>query len=80
MTPEQIKQYEQAAQDGSLPDEENPLFLFAKTGTNLLVKLLAKEVNVFALIKMNLKERGVDEKGRWVGFERPKSLKRKPGV
>lgn len=68
MTADQIKQYQQAARDGSLPDEENPLFIFSKTSTNLLAKLLTKEFNIQALVRMQLRERGVNDKGHWVGF------------
>lgn len=73
MTPEQIKQYEQAAKDGSVPEEENPLFLFSMTSTNLLVKLLSREFNFITLIRMQLRERGVNDKGQWVGFKNAKN-------
>jgi hypothetical protein len=68
MTNEQINKYKQASKEGSLPDEENPLFLFAVTSTNLLAKVLAKEFNVTELIKMEMRKRGVNDKGQWVGF------------
>lgn len=71
MTSEQISKYEAAHKDQSVPDEENPLFLFSTTSTNLLVKILNKEFNIYALVRMNLQERGVNEKGQWVGFKKP---------
>jgi hypothetical protein len=74
MTQEQINRYKQAAKDGSLPDEENPLFLFNTTSTNLLVKLLGKEINLPTLIRLQLRERGVNDKGQWIGFEKAKQL------
>lgn len=79
MTPEQIKQYRQAAQDGSLPDEENPLLLFSRTSTNLLAKLLTKEFNIQALVRMQLRERGVNDKGQWVGFKSAAEKKKLTG-
>lgn len=72
MTQEQIAKYEQAARDGSLPEEENPLFLFGATSTSLLVRALNKEFDITMLIRLQLATRGVDEKGRWVGFEKAK--------
>lgn len=74
MTPEQVNKYKQAAKDGSLPNEENPLFLFSTTSTNLLVKLLSKEINLTTLIRMQLRERGVNDKGQWIGFEKAMQL------
>ena len=68
MTDEQISKFRQAAKDGSLPDEENPLFLFSTTSTNLLARVLAKEFNVHTLIRMQLRDRGVNDKGQWIGF------------
>lgn len=79
MTTEQIKQYRQAAQDGSLPNEDNPLFLFSKTSTNLLAKLLTKEFNIQALVRMQLRERGVNDKGQWVGFKSAAEKKKLTG-
>jgi len=72
MTEEQIKQYTQALKDGSLPEEENPLNLFAHTSTNLLAKALAKEFNLVTLIRMEMKKRGVNDKGQWIGFQSAK--------
>jgi hypothetical protein len=77
MTTEQINKYKQAAKDGSLPNEENPLFLFSTTSTNLLVKLLGKELNLVTLVRMQLRERGVNDKGQWIGFE--KAMQQMPG-
>ncbi len=78
MTTEQINKYKQGAKDGSLPNEENPLFLFSTTSTNLLVKLLGKEFNLATLVRMQLRERGVNDKGQWIGFE--KAMQQMPGA
>lgn len=75
MTPELINKYRQAAKDGSLPDDENPLLLFAHTSTNLLVRLLEKDVNLVVLIRLSLLERGVNEKGKWIGFEKARLIR-----
>jgi hypothetical protein len=78
MTPEQINKYRQAAKDGSLPEDENPLLLFSKTSTNLLVKLLGKDMNLATLVRIQLRERGVNDKGQWIGFE--KAMQQMPGM
>jgi hypothetical protein len=78
MTPEQINKYKQAAKDGSLPGDENPLLLFSTTSTNLLVKLLGKDFNLATLVRMQLRERGVNDKGQWIGFE--KAMQQMPGA
>lgn len=74
MTQEQIKKYEQAAQEGSLPPEDNPLYLFSATSTPLLVQMLSREIDIYLLIRMQLSIRGVNEKGQWVGFDRARQL------
>ncbi len=78
MTPELINRYKQATKDGSLSNEENPLFLFSTTSTNLLVKLLGKEFNLATLVRMQLRQRGVNDKGQWIGFE--KAMQQMPGA
>lgn len=78
MTQEQITKYEQAAKDGSLPEEENPLFLFGATSTGLLVRALNKEFDITMLIRLQLCTRGVDEQGRWIGFEKARQLLKMP--
>lgn len=78
MTSEQINKYKQAAKDGSLPNEENPLLLFSTTSTNLLVRLLSKDFNLATLVRMQLRERGVNDKGQWIGFE--KAMQQMPGA
>lgn len=76
MTEEQLNKFKQAAKDGSLPDEENPVLLFSTTSTNLLAKLMAKEFNITSLIRMEMQKRGVNDKGQWVGFKSPVKVKR----
>ncbi len=68
MTPEQIKKYTQASEDGTIPDQENPLFLFQTTSAKLLVMGLNKEFSFTSLAKKELADRGLNLKGEWVGF------------
>lgn len=76
MTDEQIAKFRQAARDGSLPDEENPLLMLSTVSTNLLAKILSKEFNILTLVRMQLRERGVNDKGQWIGFAKMKSKKK----
>lgn len=74
MTQEQINKYKQGEKDGSLSREENPLYLFSEISTGLLVKIVNKEFNILTLARMQLLERGVNEKGKWIGFEKSRQL------
>lgn len=70
MTPEQVLKYKKAAENGSMPDEENPLFLFSLTNAKLLVKLLRKDFDLREMVKHELSNRGLDNSGKWIGFKR----------
>ncbi len=75
MTPEQIKKYTQASEDGTITDHDNPLFLFQTTSAKLLVMGLNKEFSFASLAKKELADRGLNLKGEWVGFhQRPGRL------
>jgi hypothetical protein len=78
MTPEQLEKYNRAAIDGSIPDDENPLFLFQGASTKLLVMGLNKEFSFTTLARMELEYRGLNLKGEWAGFNKNISRK-KPG-
>lgn len=68
MTEDQIRKYNRAAEEGTIPDAENPLFLFSITHTKLLVKLLSGKLDVEQLVRMELRNRGLNDKGKWIGF------------
>lgn len=65
---DQIEQWKIAADTGSIPDEHNPLFLFSLTHHALLAKIVRGELDALELAKLQLRERGLDENGNWVGF------------
>ncbi|MBK1439789.1 hypothetical protein JHJ32_07330 [Parapedobacter sp. ISTM3] len=69
MTEAQIRRYEKAAEKGIIRDEENPIFLFSITPTKLLVKLLSGKFDLKSMARMELRNRGLDDKGKWVGFD-----------
>jgi len=55
-----------------MEDEKNPTFIFAMTDTELLVKAVNGEIDLNALAKKQLANRGLDKKGVWVGFAQAK--------
>jgi hypothetical protein len=69
MKPEQIEKYRKAADEGTIPDAENPLFLFQGISTKLLVMGLNKEIGFAELARHELSARGLSLKGEWVGFD-----------
>lgn len=69
-TEEQILEWNRSAIRGQIPDDENPIFIFHQTSTDLLVDMLSGKINVKALIKHQLKCRGFDQTGRFVGFNK----------
>lgn len=76
MTPEQIKKYNKASVDGSIPDHENPLFLFQATSAKLLVMGLNGEFSFKVLAKQELTDRGLNLKGEWIGFHQQPGRKK----
>jgi len=68
ITEEQIKEWNEAAIKGTMNDNENPIFAFSMTDTSLLVKFLNGELDAPTLMKYELKNRGLDVNGKYVGF------------
>lgn len=51
-------------------DALNPLFTFQQTNQDLLVAMLNGQLDPMEMIKAELKSRGLDENGKWVGFKK----------
>ncbi|HCY75957.1 MAG TPA: hypothetical protein DHV28_08540 [Ignavibacteriales bacterium] len=51
-------------------DELNPSYLFQGIATDLLVAILKGQIDPVELAKKELKNRGLDEDGKWVGFRK----------
>ncbi len=77
MKQDQIEKYRKAAEEGTIPDEENPLFLFSTTANKLLVMGLNKGFDFNVLARRELAERGLNLKGEWIGFQQ-KEVRKKP--
>jgi hypothetical protein len=50
------------------PDELDPRYIFSNTHTQLLTEALNGEYSVEYLVKRELASRGVDSRGRFIGF------------
>jgi hypothetical protein len=68
MTQEQIDYYSKAASDGSVADDKNPVFMLQMVHSDLLVGILRHDFDVVELAKYELKMRGLNQQGEWVGF------------
>lgn len=51
-------------------DELNPKYLFSLTWNDLLVKIVSGEVDPVQLAREQLANRGLDQSGKWVGFDK----------
>jgi len=69
MTTKEYNQYRTAAALGLLPDEENPIFLFNQTRKDLLVDIINGKIDARELALIELKNRGMNYEGRFVGWE-----------
>jgi hypothetical protein len=49
-------------------DELNPIYMYHLTATDLLVGIVHNQIDPLELAKKELKNRGLDENGKWVGF------------
>ncbi len=54
----------------NLPDDRNPKFLFNGTHTDLLVEIAGGKINARKLAVEQLRNRGLDKQGIWVGPDR----------
>jgi hypothetical protein len=52
-----------------LPDELNPKYLFSMTQTELLCAIVNGKIDTKELAWQELRNRGCDAKGSWVGFD-----------
>jgi len=52
------------------PDAINPAFMFQTIETTLLVQAVRGEIDINALVRQELANRGLNWSGKWVGFEK----------
>jgi len=57
-----------------LSDEENPNYMFSLTATSILTDIANGHIDPVRFAKQELANRGLDENGEWVGFEKAKKI------
>lgn len=58
-----------------LPDDLNPQFLFCCIATDLLTKIVNGEIDPRELAWNELRNRGLDMNGKWIGFGEKEGIK-----
>lgn len=51
-------------------DDQNPDFIFSTTSIDLLGAIVRGEIDILELAKETLANRGYDENGFWIGFNK----------
>ena len=52
-----------------MKDELNPEYIFRLTANELLAKIVSGEIDIKLMAEMELKNRGYDHNGKWVGIK-----------
>jgi hypothetical protein len=69
-TAQKIKAFTAAADTGEIQDSVNPAFLFSCVNSEMLVRVLAEGLDLREMILIELANSGLDENGKWVGFNK----------
>ncbi len=57
-----------------MDDDKNPEMMFQTTDTDLLVKAVNCQIDLNALAASELSARGLDDQGKWIGFDKSEKL------
>lgn len=57
-------------------DDENPQFIFSMTSDKVLVEALNGDFDLVYMVRRELANRGLDQNGKWIGFDKAKELHR----
>ena len=57
-------------------DDENPRYIFSLTNTKVLTEALQGDFDLVYLVRRELTNRGLDSKGKWVGFDEARKIHR----
>ena len=57
-------------------DDENPGFVFSLTNTKVLTEALQGDFDLVYLVRRELANRGLNSKGKWIGFDEAKKVHR----
>ena len=55
-------------------DDSNPRYMFSTTPTELLAAIMQGQVSVSDYVAKELANRGLNDKGEWVGFDKAHEL------
>jgi len=58
------------ANNEELPDDLNPELMFQLTHRELLLQALRGEIDLLALARREMADRGLGKNGEWVGFKK----------
>jgi len=61
----------------TVPDDQAPQYVFRTTDSDLLAALLRAEVDLNALARAEMANRGLDRDGKWIGHQAAAALWRK---
>lgn len=54
--------------EGTIPDNQNPIFILSSVDTILLVDILQNKYDIIEIAKRELENRGLNITGQWIGF------------
>ncbi len=60
--------------DPEIRDEQNPVFIFQMTATDILLAIAGGLLDPVALAKKELASRGLDANGKWAGFRKAEQV------
>lgn len=69
MNREEYKKWVDKANEGTIEDELNPIFVFNGIRSEILVEIINGKFNLEELAKREMENRGLDKNGKWVGFD-----------
>lgn len=64
----------EAQSDTEMSDTENPAFTFSQTSNVILCLIADGSIDARILAKAELANRGLDQNGIWVGFDRAEKI------
>ncbi len=60
--------FEKVVEKETLSDDDNPLYLYITTNNSLLADIVHGRIDPIAMAKKELRNRGLDYSGKWIGF------------
>lgn len=70
----QVEYYKKALNDGTIPDEQNPVAMVQVFSPELLIKIALGHLDMKSFAIYELKARGLGKKGKWVGFSQAEAI------